>query len=385
MRQPSLDQLLDLVGRAYEVALSPESWDPLLEHTTALFDGTATVFFVQDRHAAGLQFSRLWGLPQAAMDEFERHFAPIDVGLDTLLSHPAGSIITDQSTPATIYRRSAIYNDFRRRWSSERYMACDVFRDARRFGVLAVQGAHDRAAFATTEAAALRRLLPHLRRAVQIRTQLQLGAERQRALEDVIDGLLVGVVMLNDAAEVTYANAAARRIDGLRDGLRIVRGGLSAADPACQRALRGAIAAALATVRRASLEGGGVLAIRRPSGARPFNLLVCPGPGAESPSPFRTASALVLIGDPAAGPASAVDLTAQIYGLTPAEARLACATAAGESLERYAEAHGIALSTVRWTMKQVLHKTGTRRQADLVRLLLTGPVALIGPAASAPP
>lgn len=39
-------------------------------------------------------------------------------------------------------------------------------------------------------------------------------------------------------------------------------------------------------------------------------------------------------------------------------------------------ARGINVSTARWTMKQALGKTGARRQADLVRMLLTGPAAV---------
>ena len=66
----------------------------------------------------------------------------------------------------------------------------------------------------------------------------------------------------------------------------------------------------------------------------------------------------------------------QLYGLTPTEARLACSVASGESLESYASARGINVSTARWTMKQALAKTGARRQADLVRILLTGPASI---------
>jgi DNA-binding CsgD family transcriptional regulator/PAS domain-containing protein len=380
--QTDLDQLFDLVGCIYDVALSSDGWDPLLERTTEMFGGTATVFFVQDRHAAGLQFSRLWGLPQQALQEFESHFAPVDVGLDSLLALPPASVVTDESTPPEIYRSSEIYNDFRRRWTAERYMACDVFRDERRFGVLAVQGSSRRAPFDSTETDVIRRLLPHLRRAVQIRANLSRMEARQRALEDLIDGLLVGVVLLNDAGEVIHANAAARRIDRLEDGLQIRRGRLSAASSTDDRVLRQAIATAIGIANRTSLEGGGVLRIRRPSRARPFSVLVTPGPGVDSQSPFSFASALVVIGDPDAGPACGPDLAAHLYGLTPAEARLAHAIARGESLETYAETQGIALSTARWTTKQVLAKTGSRRQADLVRLLLTGPAAVCKPASN---
>jgi DNA-binding CsgD family transcriptional regulator len=58
------------------------------------------------------------------------------------------------------------------------------------------------------------------------------------------------------------------------------------------------------------------------------------------------------------------------FGLTPAEAGLAEALAAGRSLHEYADAAHITCETARWRLKQVLAKTDTHCQAELVRLLL---------------
>jgi hypothetical protein len=46
---------------------------------------------------------------------------------------------------------------------------------------------------------------------------------------------------------------------------------------------------------------------------------------------------------------------------------------------RALRARDIAVSTARFLMKQVLAKAGARRQADLVRMLLTGPLAALSP------
>ena len=83
---PELDlaALLDLVGLIYDVALSPGGWDPLLDRLTQMLGGTAAIFFVQDRQNS-VEFARLWGLPQRALDEYEGHFAALDVGLERLM------------------------------------------------------------------------------------------------------------------------------------------------------------------------------------------------------------------------------------------------------------------------------------------------------------
>jgi DNA-binding CsgD family transcriptional regulator len=241
--------------------------------------------------------------------------------------------------------------------------------------MLSVQGSRERGPFDATDRLWVEKLLPHLGRAVQMRAQLDGLQRRLGLLEDLIEGLIVGVVILDDRGAVVHANTAARRIERLRDGLTITGRRLRAASRADDAALARAIADAIATTHRTGLGGGGALAVTRPSGRRPWSLLVCAGPGADSHSPFRTACALVLIGDPDSRMESEPERVGRLYGLTAAQSRLACAIGSGESLEMYAERNGIAESTARWTLKQVLAKTGAARQADLVRMLLTGPAA----------
>lgn len=379
MRRRGFDDLLDLVGSIYDAASSPEGWDTFLERTTTLFGGTAAVFFVRDGRAHGRPFGRLWGLPDDALREFQTDFATRDVGLDTLLDLPPSSVVTDESTPPDVYFRSEIYNDFRRRWHAERYVAGDVFRDTQRFGVLAVQAPRRRAAFDDADQRLFGKLLPHLRRGMQLYSTVGQLQSQHRAVEDLLEGLLIGVVLLDDAGEVMHANATARRIDGLRDGLQIVARQLRATSPASDRALGRAIADAIEVTKGTSATGGTALAIPRTSHERAFRVLVCPGPGAASQSPFRVAAAMVLVGDSDPGLRSPPELTAQLYGLTPAESLLACAVGSGETLEEYAERRGVTMDTARWTLKQVFKKTGTRRQAELTRMLFAGPAAFVKP------
>lgn len=372
---PRSDEMLDLVGAIYDVALADDHWDRLLEQATETFGGTAAVFFVKDRCAPSLQFSRLWGLPSSAMDEFEQHFAPLDVGLDTLLARPPGSVITEEDTPGAIYRRSEIFNEFRRRWGVERYLCGDLFRDARRFGVLAIQASASRSAFDESERKHLAYLLPHLQRAVQLRSQLDPGRTHGDAFEDLIERLIVGLILLDASGRVIHANAAARRFERLQDGFRIIEGRLRADDASADVMLARAIGQAIDTTNGIDPGGGASFALSRASGAPSWRLLVSPGPGAVSESPMRIASALVMIGDPEAGLISS-QRAERLYELTPAEAQLACAVASGKSLDDYAVMRGIATSTARWTMKRILAKTGARTQADLVRMLLTGPLVV---------
>lgn len=375
MGRSDSDEILDLVGCIYDVAMSADGWEPLLERMATLFGGKAAVFFVRDGDAAETIFFRSWGLSDAFLAESVERFGSMDVGLDTLQSVDVASIVTDEA-PVGNHVRHEVTEDFLRRWDVERYVGGAVFRDARRFGVVVVLGSQCRAPFGAAETELLQTLIPHLRRAVELRSSLDAKDASRSAAQDVVEAMLTGVVLLDARGHVLTANATARRIAGARDGLTLSHGRLRAASPTDDDLLRKTIAEAIAISERRDSPGGAAVGVRRPSGARPYAVLVSPGASTVAHSALRIASAIVLIGDPDSTLGSAEAMAMQLYGLTPSEARLACAIASGESIESHARTRGISVSTARWTMKQALSKTGARRQADLVRILLTGPVAV---------
>jgi len=60
-----------------------------------------------------------------------------------------------------------------------------------------------------------------------------------------------------------------------------------------------------------------------------------------------------------------------LFGLSPAEARVAAALMTGKSLANIAAAYGVQITTVRTQLRSVLRKVGVKRQFDLVRMLLS--------------
>lgn len=61
---------------------------------------------------------------------------------------------------------------------------------------------------------------------------------------------------------------------------------------------------------------------------------------------------------------------ARIFGLTKAEARLMLAITNGITAKEYSAMHGISINTAYSQIKEILAKTGARRQAELVKLVL---------------
>ncbi|GHU05124.1 hypothetical protein FACS1894205_4530 [Alphaproteobacteria bacterium] len=62
-----------------------------------------------------------------------------------------------------------------------------------------------------------------------------------------------------------------------------------------------------------------------------------------------------------------------LYGFTAAESRLVISLVSGRTLEEVSGAAGTSLNTLRNHLKSAFRKTDTSRQAELVKLVLTGP------------
>ena len=60
-----------------------------------------------------------------------------------------------------------------------------------------------------------------------------------------------------------------------------------------------------------------------------------------------------------------------LYQITPAEARLAGELLMGDTLPAIAERVGVSASTLKTHLKSLFAKTGTHRQAELVKLLMS--------------
>jgi DNA-binding CsgD family transcriptional regulator len=109
------------------------------------------------------------------------------------------------------------------------------------------------------------------------------------------------------------------------------------------------------------------IVVRR-KGQAPVILRVLPVHGAAR-NPFLGARALLTLAAVAPRPGPKPALLAKIFGLTPAEAKLASLMAEGLSPERAAEELKIARGTARNHLKAVFAKTATHRQGELVALL----------------
>lgn len=79
---------------------------------------------------------------------------------------------------------------------------------------------------------------------------------------------------------------------------------------------------------------------------------------------------LAFVIDPYREPALRPEWISMLFGITPAEAALACSLATGVTPELAAHERGVSINTVRSQIRSLYRKMGVSRQTDLVRVLL---------------
>ena len=190
-----------------------------------------------------------------------------------------------------------------------------------------------------------------------------------------LDRIAVGVFLLDGDRRVLFRNRRAEQLLAEHDGLSLSHDQLLRGfRPQQTQALRDIIDQAMAGLASGNRQGSAAVALERDSGKRALVAVACPlgkGPAAAGEPVVG-----LFVTDPQWRSSDAAQAVAQLYGLSPAESRLALALVRGLRLDEIAEEFGLSRNTVSYTLKNLFRKTETDRQADLISLFIASPVAL---------
>lgn len=207
-------------------------------------------------------------------------------------------------------------------------------------------------------------LMPHLRQAVQIAGTMLDAQGQIRYLHQSLDGFRLGLAICDADGSLCWSNAAAERLLARRDGVWLNSGKqLTTSSPRQTTALRQTIARA--SQNPPESDDSHLLVLR--DNCRDALQVRCHAlPGEQR--------VLVMLWNPNSDSSLPPELLRQLFGLSPAESRLAAALCVGSTLNEYAAQAGVAIGTARYQLKQVMAKTQVSKQSQLVQRLCTSVV-----------
>lgn len=208
----------------------------------------------------------------------------------------------------------------------------------------------------------LNRLSVHLRRSAVISGRINL--ERARAGNEVLQAFGLPSAVISRANRILLMNDLfgpyiPEVIQDRLDRVKIIDKG---ADELFEQALL--------SIGRGVCLGQSVHSIPIPASSRRKPLILHVVPIRRSAVDIMSgASCLIVLTELKPGCVPDAGLLQYLFGLTPAEARVARAIASGSQIKEVASNHNLSVETIRAQLKSVFAKTGASRQADLIAMV----------------
>jgi PAS domain S-box-containing protein len=195
--------------------------------------------------------------------------------------------------------------------------------------------------------------------------------ERRRA-EATLDLLSTGMALVDRDCRLLLANRSASRLFDAGDGLTLMHGRVGAAGRQQMEQLRDLVDRACAFQEHDGAEAmfAGVMTVDRGGDVRPLSIMVAPVQ-LSTEADGNSQVAAVFIRDLEVRQTVPPEALAELFGLTPAEARVVVELVKGKRPQEVADDLSVSLNTVRNQLKQIFSKTSTGRQSELISLVLS--------------
>lgn len=367
-------RILEIVGQLHEGVADDASWQRAIGSVCDLLDIPALMVGAvsQGGERVELTFQHR-AAPQAiALLEGPLASPAHNPWLGLATGHPLRRVATvDDVGGRKQLETMAIWREFYVPFHLDDSVGAVIERQPEYANILMAGRRIGRPAFRAGDRRLLQALLPHIARAWRVKRALAEMQSLVGALSSALDRLERAVVVTGPEGDIRFANHSADRLLTRGDAIDARSGRLRAARPRHSQALHALISRAAETAVGAASVAVDAVALPGDEGA-PLAVVAeplapahgdCIGGGAE-------AGAILFIGDSEASRCPSADRIRVVYGLTPAEARMAAAIVGGNDLASAGQALNISTNTAKYHLKAVFGKVGVSSQAQLVRRVL---------------
>ncbi len=209
-------------------------------------------------------------------------------------------------------------------------------------------------------------IVPHANRALLINKAIEVKTAEAAAFADILDGMNAAIFLIDAGSRIVHANVSGRSLLLADDALRDIGGCLMTRDASTNQALRRTFATE-GDIERATCRKA--FALNGHDGQR-YVAHVLPLSSVMRGGVTRSSGAVgaLLVRKEDLCHQASGELIARTFDLTPTEMNVFLAIVGVGGVPETAQTLGIAVTTVKTHLSRVFAKTGTSRQADLVKL-----------------
>ena len=204
----------------------------------------------------------------------------------------------------------------------------------------------------------------------------------RRAVLEAFNSVPIGMIITDENARILHLNRTAENLVLQGCGLIIHKRMLTATARRDSARLHRTIRDVVTKARHGRGTRAQAMSLYRPSSAYPVSIMVKPMWCMDNGGPARRVGPLanLIVADLDRQMEAPADLLGRVFDLTPAESVVLERLVNGLTLQEIADASGTSRNTVRNQLHVVFEKTGTNRQAELIKLVLSTAVWTYGEA-----
>lgn len=370
-----------LVSEIYDASYNPAHWQKVLELIRRMTGSSAITLLYRDHGAvkACLAFNVGWS--DQVLREYNEHWGAKDPMFElnqrlvpTGVAKACHQLVPDRQQLEAM--APDFYDWFKK--SGGYYVAgATLFNENDRQAAIAVQRGREKGKWSKRRMELLTELVPHLQRALKIHREFSRLKIQETALQIGLDKMVMGLALFDEQGQVMYTNPMAETILSSHPAIQRQGDRIIATHPEDGRKLKMLLDHAIQDMLSETFQPQAA-GLRSGNGRGPLPVLVTsvkPDDKMADPEAGRIRAA-IYFGDPTHSHPILPETLTETYGLTSAEAWVAISIANGLSLEDVAEQSGTSINTARSQLRSIFRKTNTSRQAELVKLLLTGPFSI---------
>ncbi|CCD89254.1 putative transcriptional regulatory protein, luxR family [Bradyrhizobium sp. ORS 285] len=365
------------VGNIYQAAHDPTLWSQAVESLRTLFDGSKACL-VRIGPERGPDDLIAPSNDPAFQERYIAEFADEPNIIEHAVARAeVGTAYSDVSfIGRETLRASRLWNDWMAPQDMYGGLTCKLAAAGASTWFFDVQRGRNQTPFDAADLELLGTIAPHLTRALEMSRQARIA----QLVSTSLSQLPFALMAVDAGLRILARNEAAEQILSERDsGLSERRSVLVTPDLQSTARLQRLVAESCASARGLPGVGGDLLIVpaRQAGDTGALAISVGPATGLDSPTIALEPCAILIARKVSQQlPAGFGEAIARFFELTPQEARVAAAIAAGQSLKQAAELIGIRVSTARTHLARIFDKTGTSQQSQLVALLRSVQVTL---------
>ncbi|MEM6681220.1 MAG: LuxR C-terminal-related transcriptional regulator [Pseudomonadota bacterium] len=364
--------LFEIIEQLYADALAGRDWSSALGAMSTLFGAVGVSYEVFDKkRKAPIELQLTSDVPDPPRAEYMDYYGQISPRFHDGFGKPAGYVSFDYNILSERdMERDEFYSDLMAPLGLRYFISANILETESHHSVIAVQRSRQQGHVDNDDIERMHVLAPHLRQAGELRYRLGAADRQIWQLQNTIDQLSEGCLILSKTGLILHHNACAEQIFDDADGLRTEHKQLHLEDKAAAQKYLKCLADISTFNAAAAIGSVRDFIVQRPSGKLPYLISIRPLPATSEVRTLHDHGAvIVFIRDPNTHVKLNIDMLSEVFDLSNAEADIAICLDQGLTLEEIRRERGVSITTVRSQLYSLMAKLGVRRQAHLMRRL----------------